>query len=125
MHLLIRHFLTSLIAYVFGVLGAVLAMVGLVDMKSVSLNSGLPTVAMTTPMIAVVGFWAVARVMGTRMNPTRTFLFGGIAVYSLLYVCGRVVANGFFSDGQATILGAVVLYLFAFFATRSNLVKAR
>lgn len=118
-----RHIVTSFIAYVLGVLGAVLAIVGLVDIKSVSLDSGLPTVAMATPMIAVVGFWAVARVLGTPLNPTRTFLFGGIAVYSLLYACGRLVANGVLSDGQATIAGAIMLYVFAFSAARPNLVK--
>lgn len=118
-----RHLATSSIAYVLGVLGAVLAIVGLVDIKSLSLNSGLPTVAMTTPMIAVIGFWAVARVLGAQLSAIRTFLFGGIAVYSLLYACGRLVANGLFSDGQATVAGALVLYFFAFCATRSNLVK--
>ncbi|MDG1377225.1 MAG: hypothetical protein P8P56_09445 [Yoonia sp.] len=115
---LLRRIVISFIAYVFGVLGAVLAIVGLVDIKSLSLNSGLPTVAMTTPMIAVVGFWAVTRILGAPLNPMRVFLFGGIAIYSLLYACGRIVSVGLMSDGQATIAGAIALYAMAFLATQ-------
>jgi len=114
---LLRRIVISFIAYAFGVLGAVLAIVGLVDIKSLSLNSGLPTVAMTTPMIAVVGFWAVTRILGAPLNPMRVFLFGGIAIYSLLYACGRIVSVGLLSDGQATVTGAITLYAMAFLAT--------
>lgn len=122
---LVRNLSFTFVAYTLGLLGAFLTILGLVDIKTVSLDSGLPTVAMTTPMLAVVIFWAVARVMGTQLDPIRTFLFGGIAVYSLLYACGRLVGNGLFSDGAATIIGALALFGLAFMAISTNLVRGR
>lgn len=120
-----RQMMISTVAYVVGLLGALLAILALVDIKSVGLDSGLPTVAMTTPMLAVVIFWAVARVLGAKIAPDRTFLFGGIAINSLLYVCGRLVANGLFSNVAATIMGAIALFALAYLATGPNQEKGR
>ena len=115
----------SIVAYVIGLLGAILVIARMVDIKAIGLDSGLPTVAMTTPMLAVVIFWAAARMLGAHISPVRTFLFGGIAVYSLLYLCGRLVANGLFSDRAATITGAVALFVLAYLATGSRQERGR
>ncbi len=109
-----RQFLICIVAYVVGLALTLAALLGVVDLDAVSLDSGLPTVAMLTPMVAVVGFWAVARIAGVPIDPLRTFLFGGIAIYSLLYLCGRLVANAFMSNQGATIVGALALFALAF-----------
>lgn len=98
-------------AYLIGLAAAVLAILAIIDVKTLSLDSGLPMSVMTTPMIAVVVFWGVARVAGSNLAPVRTFLFGGIAVYSLLYLCGRLVANAFMSNTGATVVGAGALFV--------------
>ena len=115
-----RQFLICIGAYVAGLVLAVAAMLGVVDLNSVSLDSGLPTVAMLTPMLAVVGFWAVARVAGIPIDPMRTFLFGGIAIYSLLYVSGRLVVNAVMSNQAALALFAMTLFALAFWMIRAS-----
>jgi hypothetical protein len=112
--------LTCILAYVVGLVLATVALLGVVDLDTVSLDSGLPMVAMLTPMVAVVGFWAVARMAGVPIDPMRTFLFGGIAIYSLLYLCGRLVANAFMSNQGATIVGALALFALAFIMIRKS-----
>ncbi len=106
-----RIFSITVAAYLIGLTVAVLAILAVIDMDTISLDSGLPRSVMTTPMIAVVVFWGVARAAGSNLAPVRTFLFGGIAVYSLLYLCGRLVANAFMSNMAATVFGAVALFL--------------
>ncbi len=98
-------------AYLIGLAVALLAILVIIDMDTISLDSGLPLSVMTTPMIAVVIFWGVARTAGSNLAPVRTFLFGGIAVYSLLYLYGRLVANAFMSNTAATVIGALALFL--------------
>lgn len=115
-----RQLLTCILAYVVGLGLTIVALLGVVDLDTVSLDSGLPMVAMLTPMVAVVGFWAVARMAGVPIDPMRTFLFGGIAIYSLLYLCGRLVANAFMSNQGATIVGAVTLFVLAFLMIRKS-----
>lgn len=115
-----RQFLICILAYVVGLVLAVGAMLGVVDLNAVSLNSGLPTVAMLIPMIAVVGFWAVARVAGIPIDPMRTFLFGGIAIYSLLYVSGRLVVNAVMSNQGALAFFALTLFTLAFWMIRTS-----
>ncbi|MFT5065864.1 MAG: hypothetical protein ACJAXK_000288 [Yoonia sp.] len=115
-----RQFLICILSYVIGLVLATGALLGVVDLTTVGLDSGLPTVAMLTPMIAVVGFWAVTRMAGVPLDPMRTFLFGGIAIYSLLYLCGRLVANAFMSNQGATIVGALALFVLAFMMIRTS-----
>lgn len=117
---MVRQLLICIAAYVAGLVLAVGAMLGVVDLNTVSLDSGLPTVAMLTPMLAVVGFWAVARVAGIPIDPMRTFLFGGIAIYSLLYVSGRLVVNTVMSNQGALALFAVTLFALAFWKIRAS-----
>jgi hypothetical protein len=119
-----RQFLVCLIAYVVGLILAVVAMLGVVDLDTVSLNSGLPTVAMLTPMIAVIGFWAVVRMLGIPLNAMRTFLFGAIAIYSLLYLCGRLVANAVMADLGGLVLFALTLFGFAYILIRTTKERA-
>ena len=114
MHGFWRQLSVTALAYVAGMVAAGLVLLAMIDIKTISLESGLPTVAMTTPMIAVVVFWATARLTGAQIQPVRTFLFGGIAVYSLLYLCGALVASGFMSNAGATVLGAFALFVLAF-----------
>ena len=90
-----------------------------IDFDTLSLESGLPRVAMTSPMVAVVVFWGVARAAGAMIEPVRTFLFGGIAVYCLLYLCGRLVAFGIMSSVGASIFGALALFLLCFYSVVS------
>lgn len=117
--------MVCIVAYVAGVLAALLAILGMVDIRTISLDSGLPTVAMTTPLLAVVVFWATARLFGVRMGPMRTFLFGGIAIYGLLYVCGRIVAYDLMSNNMATTFGAAALFGLAYQAIRMDRVIGR
>jgi len=63
------------ISYVFGVFGAVSVIAGLGDRQSLSLNSGLPAVAMIAPMRAVVGFGSVVRISGAPLDPMGVFFF--------------------------------------------------
>ena len=114
MHGFWRQLGTTALAYVAGMVAAGLVLLTIIDITTINLESGLPTVAMTTPMIAVVVFWATARMAGAHINPVQTFLFGGIAVYSLLYLCGALVASGFMSNTGATVLGALALFVLAF-----------
>tara|TARA_R110002051_G_scaffold104963_1_gene177819 strand:- start:35507 stop:35887 length:381 start_codon:yes stop_codon:yes gene_type:complete len=111
----------TVLAYVAGIVVAVLVLLSMIDINTISLESGLPTIAVTTPMIAVIVFWATARIAGAHIGPVRTFLFGGIAVYSLLYLCGALVASGFMSDVGATVLGAFALFILSFITVGSNL----
>lgn len=115
-----RQFLICFVAYAVGLVLATAALLGVVDLDTVGLESGLPTVAMLTPMVGVVGFWAAARIAGGPIEPLRTFLFGGIAIYSLLYLCGRLVANAFMSNQGATIVGALALFMLAFMMIRRS-----
>lgn len=107
------------LAYVAGIGAAVLVLTMVIDFDTLSLDSGLPRVAMTSPMVAVVVFWGVARAAGAMIEPVRTFLFGGIAVYCLLYLCGRLVAFGMMSNVGATIFGALALFLLCFYSVNS------
>lgn len=119
-----RNFVVCTVAYVAGLLAAMAALIGLIDLTTLNLNSGLPTIAIMTPMIAVVVFWSVSRVMGVHLNPSRIFLFGAIAIYSLLYLCGRLVGAGL-SNQFATLLGAAALYGLAYFAVASKQARER
>ena len=121
MHGFWRQLSVTALAYVAGMVAAGLVLLAMIDIKTISLESGLPTVAMTTPMIAGVVFWATARLAGAQIQPVRTFLFGGIAVYSLLYLCGALVASGFMSNAGATVLGAFALFVLAFKTVGSKL----
>lgn len=121
---LARQLLICSVAYVVGLLAALLAIIGLVDLKTISLTSGLPKVAATTPMLAVLVFWAVARRLGSPLSPPRTFLFGGLAIYSLLYLCGRLVVAGL-SGQSATLFGLVALFFLAFYAISSSRAHGR
>lgn len=107
------------LAYVAGIGAAVLVLTMVIDFDTLSLDSGLPRVAMTSPMVAVAVFWGVARAAGAMIEPVRTFLFGGIAVYCLLYLCGRLVAFGMMSNVGATIFGALALFLLCFYSVNS------
>lgn len=107
------------LAYVAGIGAAVLVLTMVIDFDTLSLESGLPRVAMTSPMVAVVVFWGVARAAGAMIEPVRTFLFGGIAVYCLLYLCGRLVAFGIMSSVGASIFGALALFLLCFYSVFS------
>lgn len=119
-----RRFLVCTVAYVGGLLAAMTALIGLIDPQTLNLNSGLPTIAIMTPMIAVVVFWGVVRVMNVPIDPLRTFLFGAIAIYSLLYLCGRLVGAEL-SNQLATLLGATALYGLAYFAVTSKQAHGR
>lgn len=115
---LLRQLAVTLIAFIVGLAVAGLAIVAIVQDMPISLQSGLPTSAVTTPMLAVVIFWGAARVMSAPLEPLRTFLFGGIAVYSVLYFCGRLVALSYVLDTTAILAGLLVLFIGAFTAIR-------
>lgn len=100
--------------YVAGVVAAFLALIAIVDMQSLNLASGLPKVAIMTPMLAVIVYWGVVRLLGVSLRAGSTFLFGGIAVYFLLYACGRLIATGSINHNTAFLFGAVVLFLMAY-----------
>ncbi len=114
----LRQLLMCLIAIVTGLVATTLALFGLVDVQTLNLNDGLPTVAMLTPMIAVVVFWAVMRAFGQQISAAQTFLFGGIAIYAILYLCGRLVGNNITSGQTATMVGAAGLFALAFLFVR-------
>lgn len=120
---LLRSFMTALAAYAVGMIVAVIAMLALVDIGSVNLQSGLPTIAIMTPMLAVVVFWTVARLLGHRLDLMRTLLFGAVAIYGLLYACGCIIASNSMSEGSATFLGAFALFGLAFWAVRAFSVR--
>jgi len=111
---MLRRLLITLLAYVAGLALTMVALVGIVDVSSLSIDAGLPTVAILTPMIAVVVFWGVARVCGVPVDPARAFLGGGIAIYSLLYLCGRLVDNQLMTGQGATLVGAAALFCVAY-----------
>jgi hypothetical protein len=69
-------------------------------------------------------FLGGVRVMNVPIDPLRTFLFGAIAIYSLLYLCGRLVGAGL-SNQLATLLGATALYGLAYFAVTSKQAHGR
>jgi hypothetical protein len=119
-----RRLLVCIVAYVAGLAAAMSALIGLVDPQTFNLTGGLPTVAIMTPMIAVLVFWGVARAMKVPLDPVRTFLFGAIAIYSLLYLCGRLVGAGL-SSQLATLLGAIALFGLAYFAVTSKQAHGR
>ncbi len=113
-----KQVLITLVAFVAGAVAAFTALLGIVDLDALGLARGLPMVATMTPMLAVIVFWGVARALGAPVRPAQTFLFGGIAIYALLYLCGRLVAQGTFSNAQATALGAALLFGLAYLAVR-------
>ena len=59
----------------------------------VNWSTEIPRRAMTVPMICVIVFWGVVRAAGVRLEPLRTFTFGGLAVYLALFVVGRVLSS--------------------------------
>ena len=120
MPVVLRKIAVTFVAFFAGVAAAFFALLGIVDIDTLGLDSGLPSVAMMTPMLAVVVFWAVARAFRTPIRAAQTFLFGGIAIYFLLYAGGRLVAQGAVSDTIASILGAVILFGLAFIAVTKS-----
>lgn len=88
----IRLVLIWFAASVLAIVAAFVALSVMVDETTISYATELPRSAVTVPMIAVVVFWGIVRACGVRLAPMRTFVLGGLAVYALLYLVGRVLA---------------------------------
>ena len=86
---------------------------------SVSYATELPRSAITAPMIAVVVFWGVVRACGVPLDPMRTFVLGGLAVYGVLYFIGRVLAVSGVSPMLVLIANLAALMALAWWAVQS------
>lgn len=80
------------IACVAAALAAFAALTVMIPEGEITYATALPPTTYTTPMIAVVVFWGIVRACGVPLDPMRTFVLGAVAVYTLVYVVGRVLA---------------------------------
>ena len=91
----------------------------------VSLNTELPTQAMTAPMIGVVVFWLAGRALGAPLDAVRTFLFGALVVYGTLYFFGRVIAIALINASLALPIALLVIVGFALLAVHRSVVNVQ
>lgn len=108
-----------IVASVVAVLAAFGALSVMVHDMPISYATELPRSAVTVPMIAVVVFWAIVRAAGVPLAPMRTFVLGGLAVYALLYLVGRVLAVTGFSPILVLIVNLAALMGLAWVAVTS------
>ena len=101
------------VACVASVLLAFGALLVMIPDGDVSYATELPRSAVTTPMIAVVAFWGIVRATGIPLDPIRTFVLGGLAVYTLLYVVGRILAVSGVSPLLVLVLNLALLMALA------------
>ncbi|MBU0781208.1 hypothetical protein [Loktanella salsilacus] len=80
------------VACIAAVLVAFGALVVMIPSGTVSYATEMPRSAVTAPMIAVVVFWGIVRACGVPLDPMKTYVFGALAVYGMLYLVGRVLA---------------------------------
>ncbi|MCF7699681.1 hypothetical protein [Loktanella sp. M215] len=92
------------------------ALVVMIPDGTVSYATQLPRRAVTAPMIAVVAFWGIVRATGIPLEPIRTFVLGGLAVYALLYVVGRVLAVTGLSPLLVLVVNLAMLMALAWWA---------
>ena len=85
-----------LLACIVAVVAAFGALLVMIPEGNITYATELPATTYTTPMIAVVVFWGIARACGVPLEPMRTFVLGAVAVYTVIYLVGRVwVMTGF------------------------------
>ena len=117
MTLHLRPFLICLLAYVAALVLTSIALAAMVDLSVVSLQTVMPREAALTPMIAVVVFWAVSRVMGVPLAPAQTFLIGAIVIYGILFFMGRIVVWTPVNSSLATLVAALLLFVACYMGT--------
>lgn len=116
MILSLRPFLITLLAFAVSLVLTVMALSTMIDLQNIGFQTEMPRHAVLTPMIAVVGFWGITRIFGVPLDPARTFLFGAIAIYGVLFFMGRVVSLTQINSGLATIVAVLVLYVACYLA---------
>ena len=85
-----------LLACIVAVVAAFGALLVMIPEGNITYATELPATTYTTPMIAVVVFWGIVRACGVPLEPMRTFVLGAVAVYTVIYLVGRVwVMTGF------------------------------
>ena len=107
------------VACVAAILAAFGALLVMIPDGAITYATELPATTYTTPMIAVVVFWGIARACGVPLDPMRTFVLGAVAVYALLYLVGRILAVTGFSPLLVWIVNLLVLVLLAWWAVAS------
>ncbi|SEN31091.1 hypothetical protein SAMN04488003_11315 [Loktanella fryxellensis] len=104
------------VACVAAALAAFAALTVMIPEGDITYATALPPTTYTTPMIAVVVFWGIVRACGVPLDPMRTFVLGALAVYTLVYAVGRVLAVTGVSPSLAWILTLGVLMAIAWVA---------
>ena len=85
-----------LLACIVAILAAFGALLVMIPEGNITYATELPATTYTTPMIGVVVFWGIVRACGVPLEPMRTFVLGAVAVYTVIYLVGRVwVITGF------------------------------
>ena len=105
-----RLLLISFAAWLLAVGLTALALSVMIEETEIGFDTVLPRSAMLAPMIGVVAFWAVGRLLSVPLNPVRVFVIGALLVYGLLYLLGRVVAVAQIDGTLALLVAAVVTF---------------
>ncbi len=111
-----RLVLIWIVACLASVLVAFAALTVMMPDGGVSYATELPRSAVTAPMIAVIVFWSIVRAAGVPLEPMRTFVLGGLAVYALLYFVGRILAVSGVSPLLVLIVNLIALMALAWWA---------
>ena len=108
-----------LLACIVAVVAAFGALLVMIPEGNITYATELPATTYTTPMIAVVVFWGIARACGVPLEPMRTFVLGAVAVYTVIYLVGRVWVMTGFSPLLVWIATLVLLMGLAWWAVAS------
>lgn len=104
------------LACIIAIAAAFGALIVMIPDGTISYATELPPTTYTTPMIAVIVFWAIVRAFGVPLEPMRTFVLGAVAVYALLYFVGRILAVTGFSPLLVWIVNLLALMALAWWA---------
>ncbi len=107
------------IACLVAVLVAFAVLLVMIDNVPINYTTELPRHAVTAPMIAVIAFWGIVRAAGVPLDPMRTFVLGGLAVYGLLYLIGRVLAGTGLSPVLVLIVNLAAVMALAWLAVQN------
>ncbi|MBS1303144.1 hypothetical protein [Loktanella sp. SALINAS62] len=91
----------------------------MVQDSQISYETQMPRSVVTVPMICVIVFWGVVRASGVKLEPVRTFTFGGLAVYLALFVVGRLLSTVAISPMLVVLIVTGLLMLMAWIAIRA------
>ena len=95
------------------------ALIVMIPDGAITYATELPPTTYTTPMIAVVVFWGIVRACGVPLEPMRTFVLGAVAVYTVIYLVGRVWVMTGFSPLLVWVATLVLLMGLAWWAVAS------